>query len=115
LARPGSNPESASSQQQSHHSRSKTPALDKREQQRKEAFQGVAQAQSLLKTEEELAQQGLTRPTRSTSRGPPIAPLPKIPIEYRKKMTPAERHRLEWLEQEKKQAEQRRKREQEKQ
>jgi len=79
LARPGSVPEPASTKQQPHHPRSKTPALDKREQQRKEAFQGVAQAQSLLKTEEELAQQGLVRPTRSTSRGPPIAPLPKLP------------------------------------
>ena len=77
----------------------------------KRQFQGVAQAQSLLKTEEELAQQGLVRPTRSTSRGPPIAPLPKLPLEYRKKMTPAERHKLEWLESEKKLAEERRKEE----
>jgi hypothetical protein len=111
LARPSSVPEPASSKQQPHHPRSKTPALDKREQQRKEAIQGVAQAQSLLKTEEELAQQGLIRPTRSTSRGPPIAPLPKLPLEYRKKMTPAERHKMEWLESEKKLAEERRKEE----
>jgi hypothetical protein len=108
LARPGSDPEPSNVEQQPPYTRSKTPALTKTEQAYKDRYQTVSQAQAILKAEEELAQEGLTRPTRSTSRGPPIGTLPRVPIEYRKRMTAAELHRLEWLELEKKQAEERR-------
>jgi hypothetical protein len=108
LARTGAHAKSHVPQQQPSRPRSKTPSLSRSEKEYKDKYQTVQQAQAVLETEKELAQAGLTRPTRSKSRGPPITSLPRIPIEYKKRMSAAELHRLEWLEAEKKRAEEQR-------
>jgi transposase InsO family protein/ribonuclease HI len=108
LARTGAHAKSSVPQQQPSRPRSKTPSLSRSEKEYKDKYQTVQQAQAVLETEKELAQAGLTRPTRSKSRGPPITSLPRIPIEYKKRMSAAELHRLEWLEAEKKRAEEQR-------
>jgi hypothetical protein len=96
LARQRSDPELASPKQSQGHPRPTTPTHDATEQQNKEAVKTMAQAKTILKAKEELAKEGLnpfaelSRPTRSTFVAPPIQPLPKIPIERKKKKTAEE-------------------------
>jgi hypothetical protein len=96
LARQRSDPELVSPKQQQGHHRPTTPTNDAAEQKAKTSIKTMAQAKTLLKAKEELAKEGLnpfaelSRPTRSNFVAPPIQPLPKIPIERKKKKTAEE-------------------------
>jgi hypothetical protein len=95
MARQRTDPELTPPKQSQDNRRPKTPQQSRQEQQHKAKMGNLEQTKKTIKCQQELQTEDfnpfglLRRPTRSTFQAPDIKPLPKVPLE-RKRKTPEE-------------------------